>query len=110
MSFQPQWGAPATRESGSAIAALILGICGFLVCPLVCSIAAIVCANRAFTEIDNSGGRVTGRGMAQAGQILGWIGVALCVIGMLLFVALFVFAVGASESISGGAESPIYVD
>jgi hypothetical protein len=48
--------------------------------------------------------------MAQAGQILGWIGVALCVIGLLLFVALFVFAVGASESISGGAESPIYVD
>jgi hypothetical protein len=101
MSFQPpQWGAPPTRESGSAIAALILGICGFLVCPLVCSIAAIVCANKAFTEIDGSGGRVTGRGMAQAGLILGWIGVALCALGLILLVALFVFAIGATESYS----------
>jgi Domain of unknown function (DUF4190) len=100
MSFQPpQWGAPPTRESGSAIAALILGICGFIVCPLVCSIAAIVCANKAFTEIDDSGGRITGRGMAQAGQILGWIGIALCLLGLLAFVALFVFALGASESL-----------
>ncbi len=93
MSFQPpQWGAPPTRESGSAIAALILGICGFLVCPLVCSIAAIVCAQNAFKEIDGSGGRVTGRGMAQAGLILGWIGVALCALGLILLVALIAFA------------------
>jgi hypothetical protein len=99
MSFQPpQWGAPPTRESGSAIAALILGICGFLVCPLVCSIAAIVCANKAFAEIDGSGGRVTGRGMAQAGLILGWIGVALCALGLILFVALIMFAGGVATT------------
>ena len=44
-----------------------------------------MCANRAFSEIDGSGGRITGRGMAQAGNILGWIGVALCVLGLIVF-------------------------
>ena len=95
MSWQQPYG-PPTRESGSAIAALILGICGFLVCPFVCSIAAIVCANMAFKEIDGSGGRITGRGMAQAGNILGWIGVALCVLGVIFFLALIVFVEGSS--------------
>jgi hypothetical protein len=95
MSWQQPYG-PPTRESGSAIAALILGICGFLVCPFVCSIAAIVCAQRAFTEIDNSGGRITGRGMAQAGHILGWIGAGLCMLGLIFFFALIVFVESAT--------------
>jgi hypothetical protein len=104
MSWQQPYG-PPTRESGSAIAALILGICGFLVCPLVCSIAAIVCANRAFSEIDGSGGRITGRGMAQAGNVLGWIGVVLCVLGLLALVALIAFGM----SLDSGSSS-MYID
>ena len=96
---QPYYGGPPQQTSGSATAALVLGICGFVVCPLICSIAAIVCANIAYKEIDRSGGRITGRSMAQAGLILGWIGVALCVLGILAFVALIVFAAGSSDDI-----------
>ena len=90
--YQP----PAT--SGDAIAALVLGICGFVVCPLVCSILAIVYGNKAQREIDASGGRLAGRGYASAGLILGWIGVGLCVVSVLVFFAIVVFTVGALES------------
>ena len=80
-----QWGPPPPQNSSNATIALVLGICGFVVCPLVCSVLAIIFAQKAYTEIDYSGGRIGGRGMAQAGLILGWIGVGLCVVGILLF-------------------------
>src|SRR5262245_43047118 len=100
MSYQ-QWGAPPPPEnSTNATVALVLGICGFVVCPLVCSILAIVFANKAYAEIDHSGGRLGGRGMAQAGLILGWVGVGLCVMGILFFVALIVLGAAVSSDLS----------
>ena len=96
MSYQ-QWGAPPPQTSTNATVALVLGICGFVVCPLICSILAIVFANKAYAEIDRSGGRIGGHGMAQAGLILGWIGVGLCVLGILFFVALIVLGAAVSN-------------
>jgi len=89
-------GPPPTQTSGTATAALVLGICGFFVCPLICSIAAIICGNIAINDIDRSGGRVTGRDMAKAGLILGWVGVALCVIGILIIAALVVIGISTA--------------
>src|SRR5215217_7403659 len=101
MSFQ-DYGPPnpygPQQSSGSATASLVLGICGFVVCPLVCSVLAIVFANKAYREIDASGGRVGGRGLAQAGLILGWVGVGLCVVGLLFFIALIVIGISAGTS------------
>ena len=74
-------GPPQTQSSGTAVAALVLGICGFVVCPFICSIAAIITGTIAKNEIDRSGGRLTGRDLAKAGQVFGWVGVALCVLG-----------------------------
>jgi hypothetical protein len=48
-------------------------------------------------EIDASGGRVGGRGQAQAGFILGIIGTALWVLGLLFYVGLFAFGVLAAS-------------
>jgi len=81
---QPQWGyqqqtwnQPAPT-SGAATASLILGICGFVLCPLsiICSPLALVFGYRSRREIRDSGGRVGGDGLALAGVILGWIGIA----------------------------------
>ena len=72
---QPFWEPPKT--SGEAIAALVLGICGLLVCPFFCSIPALVMGYSARKDIDGSAGRITGRGMAVAGIVLGWIGLVL---------------------------------
>jgi hypothetical protein len=80
---------PRQETSGKAIAALILGICGFVVCPLVPSILAIVFATQARTEIEASRGRLGGAGQAQAGLILGWIGVAFSVLGLLAILTFF---------------------
>lgn len=74
----------ARRTEGTATAALILGIAGLIICPLVCSVLAIVFGNQAKNKIaaDPS---LEGEGMAKAGVILGWIGVALTVLWVILF-------------------------
>ena len=96
-----QWGPPPPQSSSNATVALVLGICGFVVCPLVCSVLAIVFAKKAYTEIDYSGGRIGGRGMAQAGLILGWVGVGLCALGLLIVIAyLVLFAILVSSDAS----------
>src|SRR5690349_10248385 len=74
-----------TRTEGLAITSLILGIAGFLVCPLVLHILAIVFGNQAKTKIRNDP-TLQGDGMAQAGIVLGWIGIAFSVI-VIIFVA-----------------------
>jgi hypothetical protein len=96
-----QWGPPPPQTSSNATVALVLGICGFVVCPLICSILAIVFATKAYREIDGSGGRIGGRGLAQAGLILGWIGVGFCALGLLFFAAWIVFAIGLTASEGG---------
>ena len=94
------WGPPPPQSSGNATAALVLGICGIFVCPIVCSILAIVFAGKAYAEIDYSGGRIGGRGMAQAGKILGWVGLALWGLALLVYVGLFVVLIGIGATTS----------
>ena len=119
MSFQDyppppnygQWG-PPPQSSGNATAALVLGICGIMMCPIVCSILAIVFAKKAYTEIDYSGGRITGRDNAKAGLILGWVGLGLWGVGLLLYVAFFVFVIAFGELASDNgfdAITPLFV-
>ena len=72
------------RTSGAAIASLILGIVGVTVFPLIPSIFAIIFGGRAREEMRDPG--VSGEGLATAGIILGWIGVALGVLGLIFFV------------------------
>ena len=91
---------PPPPSSGNATAALVLGICGFTVCPLLCSIAAVIFAMRAYREIDASGGYIRGRGQAQAGLILGWIGIALSALFILAFAGLLVLGLAVGENTS----------
>jgi hypothetical protein len=70
----------------------VLGIVSFVGCPVVAAVAAIITGSRAKQAVDRSGGRRSGRGMAVAGQILGWANLALslllgALIGVLVAVA-----------------------
>jgi hypothetical protein len=85
----PGWVAPP-RTPGQAYAALILGIVGLVVCPLLPSIAAVVFGHLSKGEIDRAGGQLGGRGIAMTGLILGWIGVAFWA---LIFLVAIVFSV-----------------
>ena len=79
------------RTSGLAIVSLALGIIGFFAVPLLASILAVVFGKQAEKELaaDPS---LAGDGYARAGIVLGWIGIAVCLLGLLavvFIVALF---------------------
>lgn len=66
----------ASASSGKATAALILGIIGLILIPLIAPIAAIIVGRRAKDEIAANPG-MTGAGLAQAGVVLGWVSLGL---------------------------------
>jgi type IV pilus assembly protein PilA len=69
---QPIAGNPPT--SGKAVASLICGIFSFM---LPASIAAVILGHLSLSEIRKSGGRIGGAGIATAGLVLGYIGIAI---------------------------------
>jgi len=87
----------AQVNNSKATAALVLGIIGLFICPIICSVIALILGYSAKTEIAASGGRMTGESNAQAGIILGWIGLALAVItGTIWAIIAIVAATNAS--------------
>ena len=79
-----------------AIVSLVLSILGLMpILPLVGSIAGIVTGRIARREIRSNPTLNSGDGIAQAGIILGWIGVGL----VLLILAGFLMLVPASFSV-----------
>jgi Domain of unknown function (DUF4190) len=67
--------ASGTQTSGLAIASLVTGL--FFWCCVVPGIVSIVLGHVALESIEDSGGTKRGRGMAIAGIVLGWVGIAL---------------------------------
>ncbi len=80
------YGYAGRSTNGLAVASLVLGLLGWLVCG-VGSVVAIVLGVIARNQIRSSGGRETGDGMALAGIILGCIGVVLVVAYLVTAVA-----------------------
>jgi hypothetical protein len=78
---QAQW-APAPPTSGKAIASLILSLFGI-------SLFAVIFGHIARSEIRNSQGRIAGDGLALAGLIIGWIGLAAILIFFIFVAAEF---------------------
>jgi len=77
--------------NGKAVASLVLGI---LCLYGIGSILALIFGFMARREIDASGGAQTGRGMATAGIVLGFIGIAI----MVLLIAVIVFSMPTNSS------------
>jgi hypothetical protein len=99
-----QPGAPATAQYGYAqsppkndlaVWSLVTGILSFVFCPLLLGIAAIVTGTMSRKAADQ--GLANNRGMGTAGLILGWINVALVVVGIVFFIVLL-----AAGLLSGG--------
>jgi hypothetical protein len=84
------------RTEGLAVASLVLGIAGFVVCPLICSVLAVIFGQQAKNKIrmDPS---LQGEGMAQAGFILGIIGLA---VGVIVLIIVVIAAANSSSSSS----------
>jgi hypothetical protein len=93
---QPPYGwAPKPPEHPSSTAAMVLGLIGLvgiLLCgglTLVISPFAWVIGGRAVREIDANPGRYSGREMASAGRVMGIVGTALLIVGILALIAIF---------------------
>lgn len=76
-----------------SIISLISGIANFIGFPFWGAIIALITGYVAKSEIGKSHGRIGGEGLANAGLILGWIGIGLGVLtfclGMLIFLGVF---------------------
>ena len=81
---QQEWAPP--QSSNKAIASLVCGVL-FLCAPA--SIAAIILGHLALADIKRSANRLTGHGLAIAGLVMGYLGVALTTI-YIVFVVFIV--------------------
>lgn len=80
----------AAPQNGMGTAALVLGILQFFCLGTVGSILAIVFGKIGMNKADQ--GLATNRGAAKAGFILGIIGIALTVVGLIVAVTAGVFS------------------
>lgn len=103
----PSYGQPApfyaqpgatTSTNGLAIASLVCGIANFVIIGGIGAILAVIFGHIAKRQIRNTG--QGGNGLATAGLILGYIGVAFAAIGIII--AIIVLIAAAASSNSGG--------
>ena len=85
-----------------AIVSLVSAILGFTFVPLVGTIVALVAGYMARNETRSIPPKASGDGLATAGIIMGWIQVALLVIGVCLTVISFVFIFVIFAASGGG--------
>ena len=89
---------PSRSTHGKAIAALVCGIAGFVVCPLT-AIAAVILGPQAKREIAAEPGRYEGEGLAKAGQIIGWVCLGFyLLLGLIILVAIIIAAATSDTS------------
>jgi hypothetical protein len=78
---------PTSTTNGYAVASLVMGILGWSMIPLLGSIGAIVFGHLARAQIRRQPQQ--GDGLALAGLILGWVSIALWILGILAFFLFF---------------------
>jgi hypothetical protein len=75
------------RDSGSAIASLVMGIMAWTFLPILGALVAIICGHIGVAEVKKGNGYVKGKGMAVAGLVMGYVQIGLIilfVVGMLV--------------------------
>jgi hypothetical protein len=105
----PGWGyapQPQVPDNGQAVAGFILSLVsvGLLVISaglssivsIGCAIAGIVCSRNGKRKVD-AGETPKHRSLAQAGFIIGWVGLALSVLATLAWIAVIAFSSGDQD-------------
>src|SRR5437016_4388845 len=89
MNQPPSFPTPVQpKNSGLAIASLVLGILSLTCFYLFSGIPAVICGHMAHSRIRRSGGALEGGGLALAGLITGYIGIALSIVIIPLMAAI----------------------
>jgi hypothetical protein len=78
------------KNSALAIWSLVLGILSLTCFSIFSAIPGVICGHKALSRIKQSGGALTGQGLAIAGLVTGYLGIlwALVVIPMMLAIAI----------------------
>ncbi|KHK96844.1 hypothetical protein LK09_13370 [Microbacterium mangrovi] len=95
----PAYGAPAyvaPPTNTLAVVSLIAGIASWVVLPFVAAVVAVITGHMSLGRIKQSG--ESGRGMALAGVILGWVNIGLSILATVLVVVLVLGAFGIAAS------------
>jgi hypothetical protein len=81
---------PQPRNSALAIWSLVLGILSLTCFSIFSAIPGVICGHKALSKIKQSGGALTGQGLAIAGLVTGYLGIlwAVVVIPMMLAIAI----------------------
>ena len=93
------YGAPygyPPKTNSLAIVSLVSGIAAFVVLPLIASIVAVITGHMSLKQLKTNG--EAGSGMALAGTILGWVGIAFAVLGIVFVIFIIAIGVGTSSS------------
>ena len=88
---------PAPTTNGFAVASLVLGILGWTLLPFLGSVGAVIFGHMARSQIRRAAGVQDGDGLAVAGLVLGWLSLALVVVGVFI---LFAFLGGIAWLVS----------
>ena len=97
-NLPPTSNADLLPSSTLAIVSLVSAILRFTFVPVIGTIVALITGYMARSETRSIPARASGDGLATAGIIMGWIQVALPVIGVCCAIAYFVFMVGIFAS------------
>ena len=91
MNETPPLPAPVqTKNCGLAIWSLVLGILGLLCFSIFSAIPAVICGHVAFGRIKRSSGTLAGQGLAIAGMVTGYIGIAWAIVFIPMMLAIAV--------------------
>jgi competence protein ComGC len=82
--------APQPKTSALAIWSLVLGILSLACLTIFAAIPGVICGHKALSKIKHSGGALAGQGLAIAGLVTGYLGIAwaIFVIPLMLAIAI----------------------
>ena len=92
---------PAAQTNGMAVASLVLGIVSLACSQCITAIPGVIFGHIALKQIRESGGTQTGRGLAIAGLVTGYVSLGILVVvvivyAIIMLLALLGVAVGAT--------------
>lgn len=86
----------SSQTSNLAVISLILGIVSWIFLPLIGAIGAVITGHMGRREVRESGGRLSGEGLATFGMILGYVNLALGALFLVGICGMLMLAAGAS--------------
>jgi len=88
-TISPEPGSPfQPKTSGLAIWSLVLGILSLTCFSILSAIPGVICGHKALSRISRANGSLSGKGMAIAGLVTGYIGIAWAIFFIPLMMAI----------------------